>query len=297
MRTLFDIYKNIEKLSYSCDIIRQIGDKRNDRILNSNSYYKLLSGYSCFFSHKKILRIIRKSGQPIDEEVNNIINRSIPIFLLIAACHKDPDHKFSLFGASFIDVRESIIYTAKMYAWEFYHLCFETRIDLNSILAKHNIPIRFHFHRGIPYMTAIKPDCYSSVIKQLPNYIASTFESNANICPNIVKQSKNNLVYFIIKDHDHILAFLDNELSRYSKPQGKYIAILLIVLNKAGYMVDWNRKLSQILSAFRDRYGDKIGSQKNIEDYLRGCRNNIYSDKNITPLEIQEIENRLNQAI
>lgn len=114
---------------------------------------------------------------------------------------------------------------------------------------------------------------------------------------NTHKNNDHPLCKYFTKDHNRVLSFLDNELSHYSKPQGKSIAILLIALNKAGYMVDWNRKLSQILSAFRDRYGDKIGSQKNIEDYLRGYRNNIYSDKNIAPSEIQEIENKLNQAI
>lgn len=112
---------------------------------------------------------------------------------------------------------------------------------------------------------------------------------------NIVKQCSNtNLNDFICKDCDRVLRFIESELSRPQFRKGKDIATILFILHKDGY-INYERKLRTLLRILKEYYPNKIGENKNIEDYLRSVTTTSLSDKKITKEEIEEMRNRFYQ--
>lgn len=95
---------------------------------------------------------------------------------------------------------------------------------------------------------------------------------------------------FILKDEPLVWKFLNSELSRCDTPCGKPIAIALQVLQENKY-IDYKRKLTKILSVLNIRYPNKIGKQKNIEDYLRST-----VDKNIKDCEMKDAQQRFDEC-
>lgn len=104
-----------------------------------------------------------------------------------------------------------------------------------------------------------------------------------------------NLSQFIVKDKEKVLQFIDSELSACSKPQGKLVAMIIIVLHQGGYIVEFNNKLTMIYNAFKGRYQEKIGKFNGIVEYINSRYKDGYTgDKKITDNELDSLKNKLN---
>ncbi len=104
----------------------------------------------------------------------------------------------------------------------------------------------------------------------------------------------SDISQFIVKDREKVLHFIDSELSACSKPQGKLVAMIIIVLYKAGYIVEINGKLKAIHNALKDKYPNKVGNLQGIVDYVNSCCKEGYSgDKNITDGELESLRKKL----
>lgn len=96
----------------------------------------------------------------------------------------------------------------------------------------------------------------------------------------------NSLVDIIIKDREKVLRVIENELAASNKPQGKLIAMIIIVLSDIGYLPHYKGKVTQIYNAFKKTYPNKVGTIKGIEDYIRG----YYRPDNKNPKRIPDDE-------
>lgn len=112
---------------------------------------------------------------------------------------------------------------------------------------------------------------------------------------NKVQQKNNELTAFIVKDQEKVLNFIDNELSRCDRPQGKLVAMLIIALCDEGYFVHHSGKIAAMIKAFKSAYPEKVATPRGIEDYIRG---RYYPDgnnpKRITDIELELLKNKLN---
>ena len=103
-----------------------------------------------------------------------------------------------------------------------------------------------------------------------------------------------SLVDYIIKDRNKVLQFIDNELRPCRATQGKLIAMLIIVLHDAGYLVEYNGKLSDIHKAFKDAYPGKVGALTGIVDYVNSYNNDKYmGDKRIKQEDLATLRDKL----
>ena len=103
-----------------------------------------------------------------------------------------------------------------------------------------------------------------------------------------------SLVDYIIKDRNKVLQFVDNELRPCRATQGKLIAMLIIVLHDAGYLVEYNGKLSDIHKAFKDAYPGKVGALTGIVDYVNSYNNDKYmGDKRIKQEDLATLRDKL----
>lgn len=103
-----------------------------------------------------------------------------------------------------------------------------------------------------------------------------------------------SLVDYIIKDRNKVLQFIDNELRPCRATQGKLIAMLIIVLHDAGYLVEYNGKLSDIHKAFKDAYPGKVGALTGIVDYVNSYNNDKYmGDKRIKQEDLASLRDKL----
>ena len=103
-----------------------------------------------------------------------------------------------------------------------------------------------------------------------------------------------SLVDYIIKDRNKVLQFIDNELRPCRATQGKLIAMLRIVLHDAGYLVEYNGKLSDIHKAFKDAYPGKVGALTGIVDYVNSYNNDKYmGDKRIKQEDLATLRDKL----
>ena len=107
-------------------------------------------------------------------------------------------------------------------------------------------------------------------------------------------QSQYSLVDYITRDRDKVLQFIDNELRPCKATQGKLIAMLIIVLHDAGYLVEYNGKLSDIHKAFKDAYPGKVGALTGIVDYVNSYNNDKYTgDKRIRQEDLASLRDKL----
>lgn len=103
-----------------------------------------------------------------------------------------------------------------------------------------------------------------------------------------------SLVDYIIKDRNKVLQFIDNELRPCRATQGKLIAMLIIVLHDAGYLVQYNGKLSDIHKAFKGAYPGKVGALTGIVDYVNSYNNDKYvGDKRIKQEDLATLRDKL----
>lgn len=103
-----------------------------------------------------------------------------------------------------------------------------------------------------------------------------------------------SLVDYITRDRDKVLQFIDNELRPCKATQGKLIAMLIIVLHDAGYLVEYNGKLSDIHKAFKDAYPGKVGALTGIVDYVNSYNNDKYTgDKQIKQEALESLRYKL----
>lgn len=103
-----------------------------------------------------------------------------------------------------------------------------------------------------------------------------------------------SLVDYITRDSDKVLQFIDNELRPCKATKGKLIAMLIIVLHDAGYLVEYNGKLSDIHKAFKDAYPGKVGALTGIVDYVNSYNNDKYvGDKRIRPKDLATLRDKL----
>lgn len=104
-----------------------------------------------------------------------------------------------------------------------------------------------------------------------------------------------NISQFIVKGKEKVLQFIDSELSACSKPQGKLVAKIIIVLHKAGYISEIKGKLRAICESLKDRHPGKIGKFTGIVEYINSYYNkeNYSGDKKITADELNDLRNKL----
>lgn len=108
-------------------------------------------------------------------------------------------------------------------------------------------------------------------------------------------QPQFSLVDYITRNRDKVLQFIDNELRPCKATQGKLIAMLIIVLHEAGYLVQYNGKLSDIHKAFKDAYPGKVGALTGIVDYVNSYNNDRYAgDKQIKSKDLALLRDKLN---
>lgn len=141
-------------------------------------------------------------------------------------------------------------------------------------------------------------DKLSTLYSQCERQIACFMDRQAFI--NEIKaysntiQSQYSLVDYITKDRSKVLGFIDNELRPCKRKQGKLIAMLIIVLYEAGYLVEYNGKLSSIHKAFKDAYPGKVGALTGIVDYVNSYNNDEYTgDKQIKEADLTVLRNKL----
>lgn len=103
-----------------------------------------------------------------------------------------------------------------------------------------------------------------------------------------------SLSELFIKDRTMALRFIDNELRACSRPQGKLIAMMIIALCEKGYLPHYSGKLTEIYSAFKRLYPNKVGTPRGIEDYIRGYyKPSDNNPKTIPNHEIEALKNKL----
>lgn len=119
------------------------------------------------------------------------------------------------------------------------------------------------------------------------------FINNIKAYSNTIRP-QSSLVDYITRDRDKVLQFIDNELRPCKATQGKLIAMLIIVLHDAGYLVEYNGKLSAIHKAFKDAYPGKVGALTGIVDYVNSYKNNEYTgDKQIKMKDLESLRYKL----
>ena len=108
-------------------------------------------------------------------------------------------------------------------------------------------------------------------------------------------KSTEPIAQFIIKDEEKVLKFIDDELSRCDKPQGKLVAMLIIALCDGGYFAHHSGKVTAMINAFKGAYPGKVATSRGIEDYIRGHYNpDGNNPKRITDIELELLKNKLN---
>lgn len=154
MKTMYDVRRYINSLAYACEIIMQIGDRRNHIILSSDSYVRLMPKSGPLRFDKTVLHIIRENNFPFDETIKNIFKWGIPIFSCIASvgpkeinASKTFKNGFFKFPPPFIAFRQYVLSQSFIFASDMHELCEDVRMDINVLLAQEVIGIRFKFYR------------------------------------------------------------------------------------------------------------------------------------------------------
>ncbi len=144
------------------------------------------------------------------------------------------------------------------------------------------------YNSGLMFSVAHKLRLMDKALAATKHLIPTENQKKRDSCSN------KPLEDFIIKDREKVLHFIDSELSVCSKPQGKLVAMIIVVLYKAGYIVEINGKLKAIHNALKDKYPSKIGNLQGIVDYANSyCKEDYSGDKKITNDELESLRKKL----
>lgn len=77
-------------------------------------------------------------------------------------------------------------------------------------------------------------------------------------------EQTNPIEEFIIKKKDKVLKFINNELSRCNRTQGKLVAMLIVTLCDGGYFVHHRGKTLAMINAFQNAYPGKVATKRGI---------------------------------
>ncbi len=111
-------------------------------------------------------------------------------------------------------------------------------------------------------------------------------------------QAKCAFEDFIIKEPKKVMRFIHSEMHACKRKQCKLVAMLLIVLQEEGYLVEYERKQSAIHNALRAIYPNKIGVLTGIVDYINSRRKPDYTgEKKVHETELTLLRNKLNKFV
>lgn len=132
----------------------------------------------------------------------------------------------------------------------------------------------------------------NSWIKETDEELRATQSSIST--PAAMEKPNKELADFIIKDSSKVLKFINDELSRYDKPQGKLVAMMIVALCDGGYFIHYSGNVKAMIDAFRRAYPKKVATNRAIEGYIQGYyKPNSNNPKRITDDELGLLKNRL----